>query len=71
MFNKLNLKTDDRVELHNLTGDLDGQRGDIVGKAVIGPIDFYIVMLDNSYTDEDDFIHMAVSIPEVCLKRVG
>ena len=75
MFNKLNLKTDDRVMLFNLGPEADsddpinGREGTIVGVATRHIIDHYIVLLDHPIHSED-FKHIAVSIPESCLKRI-
>lgn len=76
MFNKLNLKTDDRVRLIKLGPDtpdsrtpLNGKEGVVVGVATRHIIDYYIVLLDEPFVT-DDFVHNAVSIPECCLERI-
>jgi len=76
MFNKLNLNTYDRVELCNLGPEapdsrtpLNGRKGSIAGVATRHIIDCYIVLLDEPF-DLDEFKHVAVSIPETCLRRI-
>jgi hypothetical protein len=77
MFNKLNLQTYDRVRLVKLGPEapdsrtpLNGREGSVAGVATRHIIDCYIVLLDESYIT-NDFVHLAVSIPECCLERIG
>lgn len=69
MLNKLNLKCDDRVELHTMGQQMSGKKGTVIGVSIRHIIDFYIVLFDEPIV-YDDFVHKAASIPESCLKRI-